>query len=115
MSAITHRKTKQSTLNMASSRQITEIVFFHLKDHVNLEDVRDSNPDVAVQAFFQLTKTIKSQPGFIRQFWVAGLHLFFLDQEANKCRVTKSNTLTSLSGRLVNYFNFFFNKLKNLF
>jgi hypothetical protein len=55
---------------MSLSEQITEFTVFQLREGVNLEDVASSTADLAVQTFIQLTNTVKSQDGFIRQFWV---------------------------------------------
>jgi hypothetical protein len=54
-----------------SSPQITELAVFHVKEGVDLENGPYSNPSPAVQAFIQMTNTIKTQRGFIRQFWVS--------------------------------------------
>ena len=62
---------------MPPSLPVTETIVLHLKDGVDLEDVAsstDASDSPAVQAFVQLADTFKSQPGFIRQFWVIGHH-----------------------------------------
>jgi hypothetical protein len=65
---------------MPASQPITETVILHLKEGVNLKNVASgtgANTSPAVQAFVQLTDTVKVQQGFIRQFWVIGLYLAF--------------------------------------
>ncbi len=65
---------------MAPSQPITETIILHLKEGVNLKNVPSgsgtgaSNSPV-VQTFVQLTDTVKSQEGFLRQFWVNSLYL----------------------------------------
>jgi len=57
---------------MPISQTITETVILHLKEGVYLESVASrtvASSSPAVQAFIQLTEAVKSQPGFIRQFW----------------------------------------------
>ncbi|MCJ1474094.1 hypothetical protein MMC13_002752 [Lambiella insularis] len=70
---------QSSAASMPTPPQITEIGVFHIQDGVNLEDVAFRSPNLAAQAFAQLTKTLKAQQGYIRQFWgpeVEHPHLF---------------------------------------
>lgn len=63
-----------NAIEMSSSKQITEIAIFHLKEGVSLENVVSSNPSVATQAFIKLVNIITAQNGFMRQFWVFTLY-----------------------------------------
>ncbi|CAD6576652.1 MAG: hypothetical protein ASARMPRED_007812 [Alectoria sarmentosa] len=63
---------------MPLSQVVTETIILHPKEGVNLENVASgtrASGNPAVQAFIQLTDTVKFRQGFIRQFWVIGLHL----------------------------------------
>ncbi len=65
---------------MAPSQPITETLILHLKEGVNLKNVpsgsgASASSSLSVQTFVQLTDTIKSQQGFVRQFWVNSLYL----------------------------------------
>ena len=53
-----------------SQQSISETTILHLKEGVDLGDVADSSGSLAVQVFVQLTGSVKSQRGYIRQFWV---------------------------------------------
>ena len=55
---------------MPSSQPMTEMVVFHLQEGVNLENLTSSNPSLEAKTFVQLTTILKTQQGFIRQFWV---------------------------------------------
>jgi hypothetical protein len=88
---------------MPSSPQVTELAVFHVNEAVDLENVASSNPSPAVQAFIQMTNTIKAQRGFIRQFWVS-FSTGCLYDGAERHRVMKSNTQISLFGLLVSHF-----------
>jgi hypothetical protein len=50
--------------------QITEMIVFHVKEGVELENVASSDPSPAVKSFTQSLSIIKAQRGVIRQFWV---------------------------------------------
>ena len=45
-----------------------ETLILHLKEGVSLDDVASDSPPM--QTFIQLTEIVKSQQGFLRQFWV---------------------------------------------
>ncbi|KAJ6582888.1 hypothetical protein DFH09DRAFT_1144832 [Mycena vulgaris] len=53
----------------ASAQPVTETVILHLKAGVNLENATPGSSSPEVEAFVQLTETLKTQPGFIHQFW----------------------------------------------
>lgn len=69
---------------MSPSQSITETLILHLKEGVNLENAASdpssssSSCSPASQVFDQFTDILKSQQGFIRQFWVAGLYYLLL-------------------------------------
>jgi len=68
--------TSHETAKMAPSQPVTETVIVHLKEGVNLENVAcgaSASGSPAIQAFVQLTNTLKAQRGFVCQFWVIGL------------------------------------------
>ena len=61
---------------MPPSQSVTETIILHLNDGVNLENVASdtsAGSSPAIRAFVRLNDTVKSQPGFIRQFWVVSL------------------------------------------
>ena len=56
---------------MASSQHVVEILILYPK--VSLENVAGAQANDGVNAFLRLSRTIiKSQPGFVRQFFVCG-------------------------------------------
>ena len=63
----------RGSMDGMSSGQITELTVFHLKAGLHLRDVTRNRADAAVQAFLRLTTTIKTQNGFLQQFWVGML------------------------------------------
>lgn len=91
---------------MPASKSVTETIILHLKEGVNLENMAcdtGASTSTAVQVFIQLIDTVKSQQGFIRQFWVTRSLLGYYDAwTITKHRVIKSKISESLSGLLVN-------------
>lgn len=79
----------------------------HLKEGVNLENIASStgaSDSIAVETFARLINIYKTQPGFIRQFWVIGLHPSCPMGRLKNHRVIKSKIITSLYGLLVGHF-----------
>jgi hypothetical protein len=52
------------------TQKITELVLYHLKDGISLEEVSSSNTSPAAQTLLNLVAIVKAQRGLRRQFWV---------------------------------------------
>lgn len=80
---------------MPASQTVTETIILHLKEGVNLEKIAYStsaSSSAAVQAFIQLTDTVKSQQGLIRQFWIFSLYLALLMRKMRKLKQRKGSS-----------------------